>query len=329
LGAEPSDASSTSLFDTVHRRWSTALLDTVGIDPAWLPPVHESADIAGTLTGEFAAASGLRPGTPVVFGGSDQSMQGLGNAIVEPGTISCGIGTGGQLIAPVNSPDYDPQLRLHLFCHALPRGWFLEAGILSAGLSLRWLRDDVLEGRSYQELADMAAGVSPGADGLFFAPDLAGERTPHMDPTARAAFFGLTLRHTRAHLARAVMEGVVFAMLQGLDVMRELGVPAERIVASGGGTRHPLWLQLQADLFDTPIYRTQTAESAAFGAALLAGVGAGVYPDAAIACRRTVRWHDAVVQPIPANVAHYREAYETFRRLYPALRSLGFGKAAP
>ncbi len=328
FGAEPSDASSTSLFDTVRRRWSAPLLDAVGIDADRLPSIHESAEVAGVLTREFAAATGLNPGTPVVYGGSDQSMQALGNAIVEPGTVSCGIGTGGQLFAPVSDPVYDPGLRLHLFCHAMPQSWHLEAGVLSAGLSLKWLRDNVLEGRSYQDLADMAAAVPPGAEGLFFAPYLAGERTPYMDPQARGGFFGLTLRHTRAHLARAVMEGVVFAMRQGLDIMRELGVPIERIVASGGGTRHHLWLQLQADMFDSPIYWTQTSESAAFGAALLAGVGAGLYSDAVAACRRAVRWNDVVCQPIPANVARYRQAYDTFRGLYPALRSLGFGKGA-
>jgi xylulokinase len=258
----------------------------------------------------------------VVHGGGDQAMQALGNGIVEPGVVSCTIGTGGQLFAPAHEPAYDPLLRLHLFCHALPERWHLMAAILSAGLSLRWLRDSVFAGQTYQTLADAAIGVAPGAEGLFFLPYLAGERTPHMDPEAKGGFYGLTLRHERGHLVRSVMEGVVFALRQGLELMLELGVPVERIVASGGGTQHPLWLQLQADIFNRPICQTQTVEAAAVGAALLAGVGAGVYASASSACRQAVRWREGEIRPIPQNVANYQESYETFCRIYPALMVL-------
>ena len=322
LGSEPSDASSTLMFDTARRCWNDDLLDALGIDPIVLPPIGESAALAGGLTAEMAAATGLREGTPVVYGGGDQAMQAMGNGIVEPGVVSCTIGTGGQLFAPAHEPSYDPLLRLHLFCHALPRRWHLMAAILSAGLSLKWLRDSVFEGQSYQALADAAAKVTPGSEGLFFLPYLAGERTPHMDPEARGGFYGLTLRHERGHLVRAVMEGVVFALRQGLELMLDLGVPAERIVASGGGTQHPLWLQLQADIFNRPIHRTETSEAAAVGAALLAGVGAGIYADGETACRRAVRWSEEVINPIPQHVAGYGEAYESFRQIYPALRVL-------
>jgi xylulokinase len=315
------------MFDTAGRDWSAPLLEALGIDPGLLPPVRESAEVAGGLRPEMAAVTGLRAGTPVVFGGSDQALQALGHGVVEPGVVSCTIGTGGQLFAPAPAPVYDPQLRLHLFCHALPDRWHLEAAILAAGLSLRWLRDNVLEGWSYATLADAAARVRPGSERLFFLPHLAGERTPHMDPQATGAFVGLTLRHRREHIARAVMEGVVFALRQGLELMLpKVGVPTERIVASGGATAHPLWLQLQADIFNRPIYRTATVEAAAVGAALLAGVGAGIYPDALEACRRTVAWRDEVIEPDPGNVARYEEAYGTFCRLYPALAALGFGK---
>jgi xylulokinase len=327
LGGEPSDGSSTLLFDPVGRRWSTPLLEALGIDPALLPPIRESAEVAGGLRAELAVRTGLRAGTPVVFGGSDQALQALGHGVVVPGIVSCTIGTGGQLFAPAASPVYDPELRLHLFCHALPDCWHLEAAILAAGLSFRWLRDNVLQGWSYADLADAAAEVPPGSEGLFFLPYLAGERTPHMDPQATGALVGLTLRHGREHMARAVMEGVVFALRQGLDLMLgQVGVPADRIVASGGATSHPLWLQLQADIFDRPIHRTATVEAAAVGAALLAGVGAGVYPDALEACQRTVIWRDEVIEPKPGNVDRYRQAYDTFCRLYPALASVGFGK---
>jgi xylulokinase len=319
LGSEPSDASATLLFDTVGRCWSQPLLDALEIDSGLLPPVYESAAVAGGLVGEIADACGLRPGTPVVYGGGDQAMQAVGNGIVEPGVVSCTIGTGGQLFAPTPEPFYDRALRLHLFCHGLPNVWFLMAATLSAGLSLKWLRDGVFEKQSYQALAEMASLIPPGCEGLFFLPYLAGERTPHMDPEARGAFVGLTLRHHRGHLVRAVMEGVVLALRQGFELMIELGTEGEQVVASGGGTQHPLWLQLQADILNRPIYQTQTVEAAAVGAALLAGVGVGVYPNIETACCQTVRWRDEVIHPIPENAALYDNAYRTFCQLYPAL----------
>jgi xylulokinase len=319
LGTEPSDASSTLLFDTAQRCWNEVLLETLEIDPGLLPPIRESAEIAGGLQVEVAGAVGLRPATPVVYGGGDQSTQALAHGIVEPGIVSCTIGTGGQIFAPTLEPVYDPSLRLHLFCHALPDAWYLMAAILSAGMSLRWLRDQVFENRSYQDLAEMATAVSPGAEGLYFLPHLAGERTPHMAPQARGAFVGLTLRHHRGHMVRAVMEGVVLALRQGFELLLELGVKAERVVASGGGTRHRLWLQLQADILNRPIYQTQTEEAAAVGAALLAGVGVGVYTNAVAACRQTVRWRDEVIQPDPEKAALYSDAYYNFCKLYPAL----------
>lgn len=322
VGSEPSDAASTSLFNPVARRWSAPLLDALGIDGNLLPPVHPSAAVAGGLRAEMAAAMGLRPGTPVIYGGSDQSMQALGNGVAAPGVVSSTIGTGGQLFAPTTRPVVDDQLRMHSFCHVLEDVWHVETAMLAAGLSLRWLRDQVLGGAmTYNELADAAASVAPGAEGLRFLPYLAGERTPYMDPRARGCFVGLTRRHGRAHLARAVMEGVVFGMRQGLDLMVSLGVPVDRIVASGGGTRHPLWLRLQADVYNRPIHRTATVEAAATGAAMLAGVGVGLYADAADAIAHTVRWRETVVAPDPANVEMYDRCYEQFRALYPALRA--------
>jgi xylulokinase len=211
-GSEPSDASSTLLFDTVRRAWSSELLNALGLDPALLPEIYESAEIAGGLTAEAAEMTGLQPGTPVVYGGSDQALQALGHGIVDAGQVSCTIGSGGQLFAPITQPHYDPQLRLHLFCHAIPKLWHLEAATLSAGLSLKWLRDSLYPPDTYQSLADAARQVQPGAEGLFFLPHLSGERTPYMDPQAKAAFVGLTRRHEKGHLSRAVMEGVVMAL---------------------------------------------------------------------------------------------------------------------
>lgn len=319
-GSEPSDASSTLLFDTARRTWSSQLLNALDLQPGILPEIHPSAEIAGGLTQETAALTGLLSGTPFVFGGSDQALQALGNGIVQPGTISSTIGSGGQLFAPSAKYVYDPGLRLHLFCHVVPELWHLEAAILSAGLSLRWLRDSLYPSATYQSLVDAAAQVKPGAEGLFFLPHLVGERTPYMDPQATAAFVGLTRRHALGHLVRAVMEGVVLSLKSGLDILLNLGVPVERIVASGGGVRHPLWLQLQADIFNRPIYRTQAQEAAAKGAAILAGYGIGVYTDLSQTSLSLAHWSDQIIYPLAPNSRYYENSYRIFNSLYPALK---------
>ena len=317
-----SDASATALFDVSRRAWCDELLAATDIDPRWLPPLAESSAVVGGLRGEMAEAMGLAPGIPVVCGAGDQEAQAVGNGIIRPGLLSCTIGTGGQLVTPIDEYRCDPQLRLHTFCHAVPGLWHWEAATLTAGMSLRWLRDQVFDGRySYDELAGAAAGVAPGAEGLLFLPYLAGERTPHLDPLARGVFYGLTLRHTWRHMVRAAMEGVVFSLSDGLALMRALGGSIERVVASGGGVRHPLWLQLQADILGVEVLQTESREAAGLGAALLAGVGAGVYTDVAAACRSAVRWRDDVVYPRPEQVAQYREIGGRYRSLYPALAS--------
>lgn len=312
LGSEPSDASSTLLFDPFHVNWSWELLKELQIDPGLLPSIYPSSQIAGTLGREWSKATGLLEGTPVVFGGSDQALQALGNGVVQPGTVSCTIGTGGQLLAPSLEPAFDPQLRLHLFCHAAPNLWHLEAATLSAGLSLKWLRDQMFEGYDYTQLADLASQAPPGSGGLLFHPYLVGERTPLMDPNRRASFSGLSLHHKRSHLVRAVMEGVVLSLRQGLDLILELGIPCEQIVASGGGTRNALWLELMADIFNRPISQTESREAAALGAALLAGVGVGVYSDLRSAVQQAVHWKDIVIQPDPQKVEIYRKVYEHY-----------------
>ncbi|MGD9094104.1 MAG: FGGY-family carbohydrate kinase, partial [Anaerolineales bacterium] len=320
LGSEPSDASSTSLFDTTNLCWSQELLERVEIKSGLLPSIHDSSDVAGFLRKGVAESIGLQPGTPVVFGGSDQACQALGHGLIDPGGLSCTIGTGGQLLAPTRTPTFDQGLRLHTYCHTYPERWFQMAATLSAGLSLKWLRDNVLRGGNYQDLTNSAATVPPGSEGLFFLPHLVGERTPHMDPNARGAFIGLTIRHEIAHLTRAVMEGVVFSLRNGLDLMIKLGVSVDKIIASGGATAHPIWLQLQADVFNRPIYQTTTVEAAAVGAALLAGVGVNVFPDLVSACKQTIRLRDEVIRPDKGNVRHYAEAYLYYCELYPKLK---------
>ncbi len=321
LGVEESDASSTLLFDTARRVWSGEAARAFGVDEALLLPAHASAEIAGMLEKGFAGEVGLPAGIPVVYGGSDQALAMLGQGITRAGQLGCAISTGGQVVAPLTQYRYDRELRLHTFCHALPGQWYLEAATLSAGLSLRWLRDKIFPGSSYSALADLAA-ATPGSEGLFFLPHLVGERTPYMDAGSKAGFWGLSLRHSQGHLVRAVMEGVVFSLRACLDLVIGLGVPVEQVVASGGGARHPLWLRLMADIFDRPVTVSGAAEASAAGAALLAGIGVGIYGDAADAWKQAAPPEGETVTPDPARVEEYRAAYETYKKLYPAFRSV-------
>jgi xylulokinase len=322
IGSEPSDASSTGLFDPVHRQWSGPMIDFLKIDSSMLPPVYESAAQAGEITRKASLDTGLKAGTPVVFGGSDQSCQALAHGIIDPGSILCTIGTGGQLFASLDRPVIDPDLRLHLFCHALPDRWHQLAAILTAGLSLKWIRDLINPGESYQNLADSAAAVPAGSEGLIFLPYLVGERTPHMDPSARGAFIGLTLRHSKAHLVRAVMEGVVYALRQGLELMVESGVAVGSIHASGGAVVHPLWRELLADIFQREIYLTEVSEASAVGAALLAGVGIGVFSDVQSVYKTWSRPEPAVVHPDPKRSELYKAFHGLYTGMYPAVKNV-------
>ena len=260
----------------------------------------------------MAQACGLPAGIPVVYGCSDVSAQALAQGVVSPGMVSCTIGTGGQLFAPLLEPRHDASLRLHLFCHAAPYTWHHEAAILSAGLALRWLRDNLWPGADYASLADQAGEVEAAMESVFFLPFLTGERTPYMDPGLRASFIGLGLHHTQAHLVRAAMEGVVFALRQGLDLMESLGTPVERMVVSGGATRHPLWLQLQADIFNRPLFVFSAQEATGRGAALLAGVGAGVYTSLKEALAVGVSGPSQIIQPNSVRARRYATAYRDY-----------------
>ncbi|HET7076802.1 MAG TPA: xylulokinase [Chloroflexia bacterium] len=322
-----SDASTTLLFDLARRDWSPALLAACDIAPGLLPPVHESAAGMGAITGEAAAATGLRAGTPVVAGGGDAECSAFGLGLVgdadSAGAVLTSIGTSGQVFAVTARPVIDPQGRIHSLCHVVPDRWHVMGAILAGGLALRWLRAILTPPGDpppeYDALTAEAAPIPAGADGLIFLPYLQGERTPHMDPQARGVFFGLRSDHTRAHLVRAVMEGVVFALRDGLEVFRALGIaPAEMRVA-GGGARSPLWRQIQRDVFELPVCATAADHGAAYGAALLAAVGAGAFATAADAARAVPL--GARTAPAPAQVAAYDAVYRRYRRLYPALRA--------
>jgi xylulokinase len=312
------DGAGTLLFDLAARTWSGEVVAALGIDPAWLPATFEGPAVTGFLSAEAAAATGLRPGTPVVAGGGDQAANGVGVGVVAPGTMALSLGTSGVVFAPTDRPIFDPLGRVHAFCHAVPGRWHFMSVMLSAAGSLRWFRDTFAPGMAFGDLVAAAADVPAGSRGLLFLPYLSGERSPHPDPLARGAFVGLTLGHDRRHLTRAVLEGVAFGLRDGLDLMVAAGLPAPaQIRASGGGTASPLWRQILADVLDAEVATVRTTEGAAYGAGLLAAVGAGWYPDVESATGALVGATPSA-EPGP-DVARYREAHVLYRDLYPAL----------
>jgi xylulokinase len=317
------DASGTLLFDVVNRRWSAEMLQASDLRAEILPEAFESPEITGHVSKAGATASGLRQGTPVVAGGGDQAAGAVGMGIVEPGNVSATIGTSGVVFAATSSPVVEPKGRIHTFCHAIPGRWHVMGVTQGAGLSLRWFRDQFGGGASYDALMKEADAIPAGADGLLWAPYLMGERTPHLDPNARGALVGLTAQHTRAHVIRAILEGVAFSLRDTFTIFRELSVPVKSIRLGGGGARSSLWQQIQADVYGMPVDLIEAEEGAAYGAALLAGVGAGVWQSVDAACAKAV--HVAKrIDPIGKNVDLMNRRYEEYRKLYPALRGIGY-----
>jgi xylulokinase len=316
---DKADGAGTLLFDLAARDWWDEILAALRIPREWLPPTHEGPVVTGLVTARAAAATGLREGTPVVAGGGDQSANGVGVGAVAPGVVALSLGTSGVIFAATDAPLYEPRGRVHAFCHALPGRWHLMSVMLSAAGSLRWFRDTVAPGESFEELVASAADVQAATEGLFFLPYLSGERSPHPDPLARGAFLGLNLGHDRRHLLRAVLEGVAFGLRDGLDLMIAAGMPApSQVRASGGGVASPLWRQILADVLDTELATVNTTEGAAYGAALLATEAAGWFRSVEAATGALVR-STPVASPGP-EAARYRDAHATYRELYPALR---------
>jgi xylulokinase len=324
---DASDASGTLLLDVRARDWSAAILDALEIPRDWLPRVYEGPETTGTLKDDLADELGLPRGLPVAAGGGDNAAAAVGVGVVREGAVSTSIGTSGVLFAHRDAFAPDPSGRVHAFCHAVPGAWHLMAVALSSGGSLSWWREALGGGADFDTLVAEAAAVEPGSEGLLFLPYLTGERTPHLDPHARGAFVGLTVRHGRGHLTRAVMEGVAFSMRDGLEIMRGLGTPDDDMRAVGGGARSPLWMQLQADVYGRPVRRTVIDEGPAYGAALLAGVAAGVFADVGEASER-VRLRDEITEPDAERARRYDELYATYTSLYPALRDAMHALAA-
>lgn len=323
------DASGTLLLDVSHRRWSNEALAKTGIDPALLPALFESPQVCGKVSAAGAEVTGLRTGTPVVAGAGDQAAGAVGMGIARAGAVSATIGTSGVVFASTDRPAMDPQGRLHTFCHAIPGRWHVMGVTQAAGLSLRWYRDQFAgaspsihkkDGRDpYDVFAEEAGSAPAGSEGAFWAPYLMGERTPHLDPNARAALIGLTASHTRAHVIRAIMEGVAFSLKDTFTIFEEMNIPVTSIRLGGGGARSPLWRQIQADVYGREVEIVAAEEGAAYGAAILAGVGAGAWSSVEQACEAVVRVANRI-PPNPKDSATMQRAYATYRKIYPALK---------
>jgi len=320
LAMDKADGSGTMLFDLGKRTWSAQILKTLNISRDWLPQTFEGHETTGEVTREAAAQTGLNQGTPVVAGGGDQSAQAIGTGVVRPGTIAVTLGTSGVVFAATESPLIEPEGRLHAFCHAVAGRWHLMGVMLSAAGSLQWYRDKLACDRSFAELVEEAAGAPAGSEGLIFLPYLSGERTPHPDPLARGAWIGLTTRHGQAHLTRSILEGVAFGIKDMFCLMRDAGLGSvEEVRVSGGGAKSSLWRQILADTLGADLVTVNTTEGAAYGAALLAGVGAGVWSSVDTACALTISTRDHVT-PNRESRETYASLYEQYRSLYPTLK---------
>jgi xylulokinase len=322
---EVSDASGMLLLDVVNRKWSDELLSLLQIDKSLLARLHESQEVTGTLTKRAAVALGLKEGIPVVGGAGDQAAGAVGNGIVVPGMVSAALGTSGVIFAHADVPTLDPLGRVHTMCHAVPGKWCVFGCMLSAGGSFQWFRNNFAETElalakkkkvdPYNLLVAEAATAPPGCEGLFFLPYLTGERCPHPDPNARGGWIGATARTTRPILIRSVLEGVTYGMRDALEIIRGMGCPVTQARASGGGSRSAFWRQLQADIYQTPIVLTNATEGPAYGVALLAGVGTGVWSGVEEACRATIR-QTQKVSPRKKSAELYDRHYATYRKLY-------------
>lgn len=327
FASDVSDASGTAMFDVVHRQWSLELVDKLGLDRGILPRVYESSEITGAVSETAARETGLARGTPVVAGGGDQAASAVGNGIVTPGVVSCTIGTSGVVFAHSLQPAYDPAGRVHTFCHAVENAWHVMGVTQGAGLSLQWFRNQFAPGVDYELLTAEAARAPVGSQGLYWLPYLMGERTPHLDARARGGWIGLTAKHTRADLIRSLLEGVSYSQKDCLDIIEQMGVHVESVRVSGGGARSAFWRQMLADVFRKRVVTLETQEGSAYGAALLALTGTGVYSSVPEVSKAAVREVEAV-SPQPDAAEVYAEGHSIYKSLYPALQAF-YGKATP
>jgi len=317
---DKADGAGTVLFDLMSRNWSDEILDKLRIDSAWMPRTFEGPEFTGRVTPEAAAATGLKEGMPVAAGGGDQAAQAVGVGAVEPGIVGLTVGTSGVVFATTPSALIEPEGRLHAFCHAVPGMWHFMGVMLSAAGSLQWYHDTLAPTVSFDDLLKEAEMIPAGCEGLQFLPYLSGERTPHPDPLARGAFIGLTIRHGRAHMTRSVLEGVSFGLKDSFTLIQNAGLgEIKQVRASGGGTKGALWRQILASVLEAELVTVNTSEGAAFGAALLAGVGAGAWNDVPSACKAVIKITGST-NPDSTQSEAYRKTYSLYRELYPALK---------
>ena len=320
--SDVSDASGTGIFDVVKRQWAFPLADKLGVDRALWPSICESSDVSGYVTAKAAAQTGLAPGTPVAGGAGDQAASAAGNGIVEPGIVSCTIGTSGVVFAHLPKPEYDPRGRIHTFCHSVRHAWHVMGVTQGAGLSLQWFRNTLAPGASYDALTAEAATSPAGAQGLYWLPYLMGERTPHLDAVARGGWIGLTAKHTRADMLRALLEGVAYSQMDCLEIIEGIGSPVTSVRLSGGGARSAFWRQMFADIFGKPVVTLESQEGSAYGAALLGMVATGAFSSLPEACAATIRQMD-VVEP-SRDATPYQAGHKQYQALYPALKGVAF-----
>ncbi len=317
------DASGTLMLDVAHRRWSQEMMSAAGLPMSCLPKLFESPEICARISEAGAAHSGLKAGTPLVAGAGDQAGGAVGMGIVRAGAVSATIGTSGVVFAATDIPAMDAKGRVHTFCHAVPGRWHVMGVTQAAGLSFRWIRDLLRNSGelSYDDLTREAATVPAGADGVLWAPYLMGERTPHLDPNARGTLTGLAASHTRGHVVRAVLEGVAFSLKDTFSLFAEMKVPVNKVRLGGGGARSDLWRQIQADVYEHEVEILTAEEGAAYGGALLAGVGAKFWGSVEEACDAVVSVHTRV-SPEPRSAPAIKKQYENYQRLYPALKPI-------
>ena len=329
FATEVSDASGMQLLDVPQRCWSAEVCEKLGIDMGLLAKVYESPDITGAVTSQAAGLTGLAPGTPVVGGGGDNACAAVGTGVVEDGRAFTTLGTSGVVFAHTDKLAIDPQGRVHTFCCAVPGAWHVMGVTQAAGLSLKWFRDNFCSAEQetahglgidpYVLMDKQAARIPIGCDRLLYLPYLMGERTPHLDPDCRGVFFGLSAMHTKSHMLRAVMEGVAYSQRDSLEILRGMGVSIDEMLACGGGGTSPLWRQMLSDLYACPVRTVKSKEGPALGAAILAGVGTGLYPGVREACAQMIQYGPAQ-DPIPENIPAYEKAYQVYTALYPALK---------
>lgn len=318
LASDVTDASATALFQTPERNWAFDVIDKFGLPGNIFPACGESMEIAGEVTAWCEEQCGLKAGTKVIYGCGDQMAQSIGNGVFKEGEVISNIGTGGQISTYIREPKYDKLLRTHTFCHALDKAYTIYGATLCSGMSLNWLKNKVLAVGDFDQMSSMAEEIDPGCGGLVFLPYLSGERTPHMNPSAKGMFFGLRLCQDKRYLSRAVMEGVTFSLRDSLTIFGELGIRCDTVIASGGGANSDVWLQIQADIFNKNVKVCRVNEQACLGTCILAGVGTGIFSGVEEAAGRFVGFREKIYTPLRENVEVYEEQYQVFRELYGA-----------